>query len=54
VYVVKGDKVDERIVTTGETVGQQIEVTSGLSAGEVVAAAPKGRLTDGAAVRVRS
>jgi RND family efflux transporter MFP subunit len=54
VYVVKGDKVDERIVTTGETVGQQIEVTSGLAAGEIVAAAPKGRLADGAAVRVRS
>jgi len=53
VYRVKGDKVEERIVTTGETVGRQVEITSGLSAGDVVAAAPKGRLTDGAAVQVR-
>ena len=53
VYVVKGDKVEERIVTTGETVGQQTEVTSGLAAGDVVASAPKGRLTDGAPVHVR-
>jgi len=53
VYVVKGDTIDERIVTTGDAVGQQTEITSGVAAGEVVAAAPKGRLTDGAAVRVR-
>jgi membrane fusion protein, multidrug efflux system len=51
VYVVKGDKVEERIVTSGETVGSQVEITSGLSKGETVAAEPKGRLTDGAAVR---
>jgi multidrug efflux pump subunit AcrA (membrane-fusion protein) len=49
--VVKGDKVEERIVTSGETVGSQVEITSGLSKGETVAAEPKGRLTDGAAVR---
>jgi multidrug efflux pump subunit AcrA (membrane-fusion protein) len=51
--VVNGDNVQERIVTIGETVGSRVEVTSGLSGGEVVAAEPKGRLTDGAAVRVR-
>jgi RND family efflux transporter MFP subunit len=51
--VVNGDNVQERIVTIGETVGSRLEVTSGLSSGEVVAAEPKGRLTDGAAVRVR-
>jgi membrane fusion protein, multidrug efflux system len=51
VYVVKGDKVEERIVTSGETVGSQVEITSGLSKGETVAAEPKGRLTDGDAVR---
>ena len=51
VYVVKQDKVEERIVTTGETVGGQVEITSGLSAGDVVADEPKGRLLDGAPVR---
>lgn len=53
-YVVKGDKVEERIVTLGETVGRQVEVTSGLSKGEAVAAEPKGRLTDGTPVHGRS
>ena len=53
VYVVKDDTVEERIVTLGERVGEQIEVTSGVATGEVVAAEPKGRLTDGLAVRLR-
>lgn len=52
IYVVKGDKVEERIVTSGEIIGQQVEITSGLSKGDIVAAEPKGRLVDGAAVRV--
>lgn len=52
-YVVKADKVEERIVTPGETIGQQVEITTGLSKGESVAADPKGRLSDGALVRVR-
>jgi RND family efflux transporter MFP subunit len=53
VYVVKGDTIEERIVTTGETVGQQVEITSGVAANEIVAAEPKGRLVDGARVRAR-
>jgi len=53
VYVVKGGKVEERIVTVGETVGQLVEITSGLTKGEVVAAAPKGHLADAVEVRVR-
>lgn len=52
VYVVKGDTVEERIVTSGETIGPQVEITSGLSKGDAVAAEPKGRLIDGAVVRV--
>lgn len=52
IYVIKGDKVEERIVTSGETIGTQVEITSGLSKGDIVAAEPKGRLVDGAAVRV--
>jgi multidrug efflux pump subunit AcrA (membrane-fusion protein) len=53
VYVVKGDKVEERIVTLGEVVGRQVELTSGVAKGDVVAAEPKGHLVDGLAVRVR-
>lgn len=53
VYVVKDGRVDERIVTVGETVGRQVEITSGLAQGEKVAAAPKGHLVDGAAVHAR-
>ncbi len=53
VYVVKADKVEERIVTVGDAVKEQIEITSGLAKGDVVAAEPKGRLADGAAVRTK-
>jgi membrane fusion protein, multidrug efflux system len=52
-YVVKNGKIEDRIVTTGQTVGDKVEITSGIAAGEVVATEPKGRLTDGQAVRVR-
>jgi multidrug efflux pump subunit AcrA (membrane-fusion protein) len=51
--VIKSDKVEERIVTLGETVGQQIEITSGLTKGETIAAAPKGHLSDGMEVHPR-
>lgn len=51
VYAINGGKVEERIVTTGERVGQLVEITSGISKGEVVAAEPKGRLTDGMTVK---
>lgn len=51
VYVVSGDKVDERIVTAGEAVGSHIEITSGVAKGEVIAAEPKGRLVDGMKIR---
>lgn len=53
VYVVTDGIVDERIVTTGERVGDRIEVTSGVTAGELIATEPRGRLTDGQAVAVR-
>jgi membrane fusion protein, multidrug efflux system len=52
-YVIKNDKVEERIVTVGETVGQQVEITSGLTKGDTVAVAPKGHLSDGLDVRTR-
>jgi membrane fusion protein, multidrug efflux system len=53
VYVVKDGVVDERIVTTGERVDKTIEITSGVSKGEIVASEPKGRLSDSQHVTVR-
>ena len=53
VYVIKDEKAEERIVTLGETVEDRVELTSGAAAGEIVAAAPRGRLTDGRSVRTR-
>ena len=53
VYVIKDEKAEERIVTLGETVEDRVELTSGVAAGEIVAAAPRGRLTDGRSVRTR-
>ena len=47
VYVVAGDHVEERIVTTGEAVGDLIEITKGLKAGERVATMNVARLADG-------
>jgi RND family efflux transporter MFP subunit len=54
VYVIKNDKVEERIVTVGETVGRQVEITSGVTRDDTVAASPKGHLSDGLDVRARS
>jgi membrane fusion protein, multidrug efflux system len=47
VYVVNGDHVDERIVTTGETLGELVEITKGLKAGERVATKNVNQLADG-------
>jgi RND family efflux transporter MFP subunit len=53
VYVIKDGRVEERIVTIGDRIAERTEITSGVAAGEVIAADPKGRLTDGAAVTAR-
>lgn len=53
VYVVKNNRVEERIVTVGETFGDHIEVTSGIAKGESVATDPKGRVADGQTVASR-
>jgi RND family efflux transporter MFP subunit len=53
VYVVKDGKAEERIVTLGEKVADRIEVATGLKAGELVVAEPRGRVTDGMSVRSR-
>jgi membrane fusion protein (multidrug efflux system) len=47
IYVVNGDHVDERIVTTGETVGDLVEIVRGLKAGERVATKNAAQLADG-------
>jgi RND family efflux transporter MFP subunit len=47
VYVVAGDHAEERIVTTGERVGDLVEITTGLKAGERVATRNFAQLADG-------
>jgi RND family efflux transporter MFP subunit len=53
VYVVAGEKAEERIVTLGETVGTQIEIVSGIAKGDRVIAEPKGRIIDGVLVAAK-
>jgi RND family efflux transporter MFP subunit len=54
VFVVSTGKVEERIVTTGERVGDRIEIATGVKAGETVAADPRGKLTDGASIQLEN
>jgi len=50
VYVVNGERVEERIVTLGQRVDRQIEITNGLKSGEQVATANVASLADGSRV----
>ena len=50
VFVLSGDHVEERIVTTGQTVDERIEITKGLTAGERVATTNVAKLVDGTKV----
>jgi HlyD family secretion protein len=52
VFVVNGDKLALRELSVGERVGDRIEVTSGVKAGERVAITDVDSLNDGAAVSV--
>ena len=53
VYVIAADnKVEERIVTVGEKVGDRVEIATGVKAGERVAANPRGKLADGVRVQL--
>ena len=54
VYVIAGGKAQERIVTTGERVGDRIEITSGVRAGEIAATDPRGKLSDGSKIQITS
>jgi RND family efflux transporter MFP subunit len=53
VFVVSGDRVEERIVTIGQPVGDLIEITTGLKAGEKVATSNVAQLADGARVAAK-
>jgi len=52
VYVIKGDRVEERMVTTGQKVDGAIEIVNGIAEGDQVAGNNVERLVDGARVRV--
>lgn len=52
VFAVVGDRVDERIVTTGQVVAPLVEVTSGVAAGDVIAISNLSQLADGTRVTV--
>jgi RND family efflux transporter MFP subunit len=54
VYVVSsGGTVEERIVTTGQTAGNLVEITSGLARGETVATSNVAQLGDGVRIAAR-
>ncbi len=53
VFVIAGDRAEERIVMTGQVVGDQIEIATGLKSGERVAAAGIDKLVDGVRVAVK-
>jgi RND family efflux transporter MFP subunit len=50
VFVVAGGRAEERLVTTGQAVGDLVEITTGLKAGEQVATSNLTQLVDGMAV----
>jgi len=51
VFVVTGDRAEERIVTTGQKVDPLVEITTGLKAGERVATENVNQLVDGVKVK---
>jgi membrane fusion protein, multidrug efflux system len=54
VYVVSSaGTVEERIVTTGQTAGDLVEITSGLARGEIVATSNVAQLGDGVRIAAR-
>ncbi len=53
VYVAEGETVKERVVQQGVQRGGEIEIVSGLNAGETVVVDGAAQLTDGARIKVR-
>jgi len=52
VFVVEGDRVIEKGVTTGEELGDMIEILGGVKAGERVVVKPPNRLRNGSRVKI--
>ncbi|MEP6782251.1 MAG: efflux RND transporter periplasmic adaptor subunit [Acidobacteriota bacterium] len=53
VFVINNDRAEERVVMTGQAVGDQVEIVSGLKAGEKLASSAINQLVDGVRVAVR-
>ena len=51
VFVVNGDRVEERVIATGQKVDPLVEIVTGLKAGERVATENVNQLVDGTKVR---
>lgn len=51
VYIVKGNKVEHRVVELGRKVGDKQEIISGINAGEIVATQGASNLSNGALVK---
>jgi hypothetical protein len=51
VYVIKDGHAEQRLVQTGQTDGDLIEIRSGIAADELVATSNLEHLSDGVAVR---
>jgi hypothetical protein len=51
VFVVNGDRAEERVVTIGQTVDTLVEITNGLKSGERVATTNVAQLADGTQVQ---
>ncbi|MCH9828793.1 MAG: efflux RND transporter periplasmic adaptor subunit [Gammaproteobacteria bacterium] len=52
VYLIRGDSVERRAVTTGIKRGERVQVTAGLSPGDRVALGPLEQLSDGSTIRI--
>jgi RND family efflux transporter MFP subunit len=53
VFVVAGDRAEERVVMTGQVVGDEIEIASGLKAGERIVTTGLDQMVDGVRVVAR-
>ncbi|MBT0653673.1 efflux RND transporter periplasmic adaptor subunit [Geomobilimonas luticola] len=51
VYLVKGDRVVEAVVTLGKRIGDQVEILSGVRPGDSVALKPLDKLKDGTKIK---
>lgn len=53
VFVINTDRAEERVVMTGQVAGDQVEIVSGLKAGEKIASSAINQLVDGVRVAPR-